>query len=70
MTLYFEPGRFVGGTGRINDRPAEPDEHEVRGAWRRAEAVKARVAVARAQAKSSPTRIVPATPAPTARRSR
>ena len=48
MTLYFEPGRFVGGTGTINGRPAEPDEHEVRGAWRRAEAVKARIAAARA----------------------
>jgi hypothetical protein len=48
MTLYFEPGRFVGGTGTINGRPAEPDEHEVRGAWRQAEAVKARVAAARA----------------------
>jgi hypothetical protein len=48
MTLYFEPGRFVGGTGTINDRPAEPDEHEVRAAWRQAEAVKARIAAARA----------------------
>jgi putative lipoprotein len=48
MTLYFEPGRFVGGTGTVNDRPAEPDEHEVRGAWRQAGAVKARVAAARA----------------------
>jgi putative lipoprotein len=47
-TLYFEPGRFIGGTGAINGRPAEPDEHEVRGAWRQAEAVKARVAAARA----------------------
>jgi hypothetical protein len=48
MTLYFEPGRFVGGTGTINGRWAEPDEHEVRGAWRQAEAVKARIASARA----------------------
>ena len=48
MTVYFAPGRFVVGTGTINGRPAEPDEHEVRGAWRQAEAVKARVAAARA----------------------
>jgi putative lipoprotein len=48
MTIYFEPGRFVGGAGTINGRPAEPDEHEVRGAWRQAEAVKARIAEARA----------------------
>jgi membrane-bound inhibitor of C-type lysozyme len=48
MTLYFEPGRFVGGTGMVNDRRAEPDEHEVRAAWRQAEAVKARIAGARA----------------------
>jgi membrane-bound inhibitor of C-type lysozyme len=48
MTVYFEPGRFVAGTGTINGRPAEPDEHEVRAAWRQAEAVKARVAAARA----------------------
>ena len=48
MTVYFAPGRFVAGTGTINGRPAEPDEHEVRGAWRQAEAVKARVAAARA----------------------
>jgi hypothetical protein len=40
MTPYFEPGRFVGGTGLVNGRPAEPDEHEVRGAWRQAEAVR------------------------------
>ena len=46
MTLYFEPERFVGGTGTINGRPAEPDEHEVRGAWRGAETVKARIAAA------------------------
>jgi membrane-bound inhibitor of C-type lysozyme len=48
MTTYFEPGRFVGGTGAVNRRPAEPDEHEVRAAWRQAEAVKARIAAARA----------------------
>jgi hypothetical protein len=48
MTIYFEPGRFVGGTGTINGRPAEPDEHEVRGAWRRGEELKARIAAARA----------------------
>jgi membrane-bound inhibitor of C-type lysozyme len=48
MTVYFEPGRFVGGTGAVNGRPAEPDEHEVRAAWRQAEAVKARIAAARA----------------------
>jgi putative lipoprotein len=47
MTMYFEPGRFVGGTGTINGRRAEPDEHEVRGAWRQAEAAKARIAAAR-----------------------
>jgi putative lipoprotein len=47
MTLYFEPERFVGGRGTINGRPAEPDEHEVRGAWRQAEAVKVRIAAAR-----------------------
>jgi hypothetical protein len=47
MTLYFEPGRFVGGTGTINGRSAEPDEHGVRGAWRQAEAVQARIAAAR-----------------------
>ncbi len=48
MTVYFAPGRFVAGTGTINGRPAEPDEHEVRAAWRQAEAVKARIAGARA----------------------
>jgi membrane-bound inhibitor of C-type lysozyme len=48
MTVYFEPGRFVAGTGAVNGRPAEPDEHEVRAAWRQAEAVKARIAAARA----------------------
>jgi putative lipoprotein len=47
MTVYFDPGRFVGGTGTINGRPAEPDEHEVRGAWRQAEAVKTRITSAR-----------------------
>ena len=46
MTLYFEPGRFVGGTGTVTGRPAEPDEHEVRGAWRQGEAVKERVTAA------------------------
>lgn len=46
MTLYFAPGRFVGGTGTVNGRPAEPDEHEVRGAWRQAAAVKAHVTAA------------------------
>jgi putative lipoprotein len=48
MTVYFAPGGFVAGTGTINGRQAEPDEHEVRAAWRQAEAVKARVAAARA----------------------
>jgi putative lipoprotein len=48
MTIYFEPDRFVAGTGAVNGRPAEPDEHEVRAAWRQAEAVKARIAAARA----------------------
>jgi putative lipoprotein len=48
MMLYFAPGRFVGGTGTVNGRPAEPDEHEVRAAWRQGEAVKARIAAARA----------------------
>jgi hypothetical protein len=37
MTIYFERGRFAGGTGSIDGRVAEPDEHEVRGAWRQAE---------------------------------
>jgi putative lipoprotein len=46
MTIYFGPGWFVGGTGAINGRPAEPDEHEVRGAWRQGEAVKTRIAAA------------------------
>jgi membrane-bound inhibitor of C-type lysozyme len=32
----------------VNGRPAEPDEHEVRAAWRQGDAVKARVAAARA----------------------
>ncbi|MGH6906006.1 MAG: YbaY family lipoprotein, partial [Geminicoccaceae bacterium] len=41
MTISFEPGRFVAGTGAVNGRPAEPDEHEVRAAWRQGEAVKA-----------------------------
>ena len=44
MTLYFAPGRFVGGTGTVNATPTEPDEYEVRAAWRQAEAAKARVA--------------------------
>jgi putative lipoprotein len=48
MTIYFEPNRFVAGMGTLNGRPSEPDEHEVRGAWRQAEAVKARIAAARA----------------------
>jgi membrane-bound inhibitor of C-type lysozyme len=48
MTVHFASGRFVVGTGTINGRPAEPDEHEVRAAWRQAEAVKARIAAARA----------------------
>jgi membrane-bound inhibitor of C-type lysozyme len=47
MTLYSAPDRFVGGTGAVNGRPAEPDEHEVSAAWRQAEAVKARIATAR-----------------------
>jgi hypothetical protein len=70
MTLYFEPGRFVGGTGAINGRPAEPDEHEVRGAWRQAEAVKARIAAATAAGVpvADPNRARYASP--TARRSR
>jgi membrane-bound inhibitor of C-type lysozyme len=53
VTIYFEPGRFVGGTGTINGRWAEPDEHEVRGAWRQAEAVKARIAAATAAGMSA-----------------
>jgi putative lipoprotein len=48
MTVHFVSGRFVVGTGMINGRPAEPDEHEVRAAWRQGEAVQARVAAARA----------------------
>jgi membrane-bound inhibitor of C-type lysozyme len=48
MTIYFGPDRFVAGTGAVNGRPAEPDEHEVRAAWRQAEEVKARIAAARA----------------------
>lgn len=47
MTIYFEPGRFAGGSGTINGRLAEPDEHEVRAAYREAEAVKARIAARR-----------------------
>jgi putative lipoprotein len=59
MTLYFAPGRFVGGTGAVNGRPAEPDEHEVRAAWRQAEAVKARIAAALAAgvAAADPNRV-------------
>jgi membrane-bound inhibitor of C-type lysozyme len=58
MTIYFEPDRFVAGTGAVNGRPAEPDEHEVRAAWRQAEGVKARIAAARAAgvARADPSR--------------
>lgn len=44
MTIYFDHGRFAGGTGTINGRPAEPDEHEVRAAWREADELKSRLA--------------------------
>ena len=58
MTIYFEPDRFVAGIGAVNGRPAEPDEHEVRAAWRQAEAVKARIAAAGAAgvARADPSR--------------
>lgn len=47
MTMYFRAARFVGGFGRVDRRSAEPDEHEVRGAWRQGQAVRDRVASAR-----------------------
>jgi putative lipoprotein len=58
MTIYFEPDRFAAGSGAVNGRPAEPDEHEVRAAWRQAEAVKARIAaaVAAGVARADPSR--------------
>jgi hypothetical protein len=44
MTIYFDQDRFVAGSGMINSRVAEPDEHEVRAAHRRANALAARIA--------------------------